>query len=240
MRRKKKGHGEAHENHERWLISYADFITLLFALFTALYSTALAEPTKIKEIEAAFAAALAGLDGGRPSAVLDQLAAEKSLDNRIGEFEGGPPSRIAELQARLREFQGQSFEMTGNDDALVIHLPERLLFAPGSAELHPSAFLPLTKLAAVFASAQVEVTVHGVADAAPISGNKFRDNWELASERSLTTIRYLEQQKVDRTHLRSAAMVTKGESSEDRAVILVVRTEDFGAAAELRDQIPQE
>jgi chemotaxis protein MotB len=240
MRRKKKGHGEAHENHERWLISYADFITLLFALFTALYSTALAEPAKIKEIEAAFAAAMMGFEGGRPSSVLDELSSVKSLDNRIGEFEGGPPARLAQIEQRLREFQGQTFSVTNNGDTLVITLPERLLFAPGSAELHPSAYLPLTKLGAAFTGSGVEVTVHGVADAAPISGNKFRDNWELASERSLTTIRFLEKQKVDRERLRSAAMVTKGQSEDDRAVILVVRTEDFGAAAELRDRIPAE
>lgn len=230
---------EDHENHERWLVSYADFITLLFAFFVMMYASAPKDPGKLSSIVLAMAAAF---DGGMPQALLDALEDPTAtpdvpdiVPNHLTE-EATQPT-IVSLKRNLEGSLSDHVVQVGLvDQELVLVLPETFLFAVGRADLRPSAFGVLTEIANQLAEHEAMVEVIGHADGLPMgAGGEFADNWELASARALVTVRYLEQRGIEDFHLTASATLTPGENAEARAVTMKVRVSDPGPAAEVAD-----
>ena len=151
MSRKKK-HAE-HENHERWLVSYADFITLLFAFFTVLYATAQTDQQKIKAVVDGIQKGKrwctrgngmnAVFDGGMPDALLDMMSTESNETVEI------QPNHLAQeaaeplIRTLKRNLQGSLSDNVIQigliDQDLTLVLPRRLMFSKGSAELQMRA-----------------------------------------------------------------------------------------------------
>jgi len=240
----KKVRHEEHENHERWLVSYADFITLLFAFFTVLYATAQSDQAKLEAVVDGMNAAF---DGGMPAALLDVLKPDPNPPD-APTMPNVPLSQDAALPLIYSIKRGLEGSLSDNtvqiglfDQNLVLVLPERLLFAPGSAELHPSAYAMLTGVAGAVDGTAATVEVIGHADSLPISAmSRWTDNWELASARSLTTLRYLARKGVRPERLSASATVTGNSHAESRAVTIRVRLDEPGPAAELVEKLPLE
>ncbi len=243
MSRKKK-HAE-HENHERWLVSYADFITLLFAFFTVLYATAQTDQQKIKAVVDGMNAVF---DGGMPDALLDMMSTESNETIEI------QPNHLAQeaaeplIRTLKRNLQGSLSDNVVQigliDQDLTLVLPRRLMFSKGSAELHPSAYGILVKVVAVLKNAPATLTVVGYADGVPVSkGGKWVDNWHLATARSLATVRYLVRKGYPVSKITVAASITPHADQEARAVDLKIRVLEPGPSAEveqaLRDPLDQ-
>jgi chemotaxis protein MotB len=199
-RRGKRGHSEGgHENAERWLLTYADLITLLMVFFVVLYSMSQADSVKFHRISAALEQAFN----------LDVLQGH----NTNGVNEGSPevttpvadlfntPDHAAEV-ARLQEKIQQAATTTGSDqtpsvevgsdkEGVVIRLSGSYLFDSGRAELKPNSLGILESIAAELRALPNDVRVDGHTDSTPIDSPRYATNWELSAARAITVTRYL-------------------------------------------------
>lgn len=228
---------EEHENHERWLVSYADFITLLFAFFTVLYATAQTDQTKL---EAVIDAMNAAFEGGMPEAILDvmTLRAGSDLESPHINLQASAEPDLDTLRQNLSgSLSDHTVQIGFVDQALNVVLPERMLFAPGSAELHPTAFPALTRLAEVLVPTPARVEVVGHADGVPLRGGPFGDNWGLASARAVAAVRYLAGRGMPVERLAAVGSVTPDPDPEARAVTFRIRLDQPALAGEVVDRL---
>jgi len=233
---RKKAH-EEHANHERWLVSYADFITLLFAFFTVLYATAQTDQEKLQAVVNGLNAAF---QGGMPIAVFADAAmgtAEIGLDETHVTLVADTQSLVVSMKRGLQGSLSDNVVQIGMvDQTLTVALPARLAFATGSAELHPSAFNVLSEVARVLATAPATVEVVGHADALPVSPDSpFVDNWGLASARSLAAVRFLQKRGVPAEKLTATAGISNTTEAEDRAVTLRIHADRPSLGGELTE-----
>ena len=204
----KKKHPE-HVNHERWLVSYADFITLLFAFFVVLFASSQSDKKKQTQLAAAMQSAFtpmamfeahsktpaittgaAASDALTPTPIqpplptADQLAAQAAAT----ETEAFIGKMLAEKNPANRLPPG-SITMHTTQEGLVISLHEAGFFASGSSEVRPSSMDLLTRLAASLPSGPLRVEGH--TDNVPIRTAQFASNWELSTARATTITRLL-------------------------------------------------
>jgi chemotaxis protein MotB len=160
----KKARHEEHENHERWLVSYADFMTLLFALFTVLYASASTDAKKMEEVVKGMNSAR---DGGMPDFFLKEAPPagnpESSPLIRMLTPESSEPL-VNRLKQTLNGSLSDNVVQIGLvDQELTLVFPERFLFGPGSAQIQPGAFPNLRSIASTVAGQPVAVDVVGSA-----------------------------------------------------------------------------
>ncbi len=202
---KKREHHEEHENHERWVVSYADFMTLLFAFFVVMYATGRADVKKQVRVENSirFAMAFEGTGGVGELPLFEGPPSEGGCAVDIGH--GGRLSRDErkkidafrkKLDKRLRHFLEDSerpkaitVEMQG--DRLAIRMSARRFFDPGAAALRPSALPVLDALAEELVRLKKPISVEGHTDTMPYAGQRYRDNWELSASRAAAVVSYL-------------------------------------------------
>ena len=206
MARKKKP--EEHENLERWLVSYADFMTLLFATFVVLYALSQININEFKKVEESLKKAFSIqsiLDGGSGvmssgNSVMDTSAADSVIDNLLMEYIS--PRYEQESYEKIKkevEDLAKSGEMDGvsatiDERGLVITITDKnILFASASAELNANAKKLLDKIGKLIIEkfAMHSIRVEGHTDSLPISGGKYPSNWELSSARASRVVRYL-------------------------------------------------
>ncbi|KHD88511.1 MAG: chemotaxis protein MotB [Bdellovibrio sp. ArHS] len=198
MAKKLKRH-EEHENHERWLVSYADFITLLFAFFVVMYATSNEDAEKQKQFEDSIKLELrlTGRGGSDSSGdALDNAIAELVMP--LGQFpkKGGP----GEIEDYVVRALGKSMEPQQKKEAIQdiyhdavgvrIALAASTFFPSGSAKLKVSSLSSLDKVADVLKSNQRRIIVEGHTDDTPIQEPLFPSNWELAGGRASAVVRY--------------------------------------------------
>jgi chemotaxis protein MotB len=197
-----------HVNHERWLVSYADFITLLFAFFVVLFASSQADKHKQAQVAAAVKAAFSQLGVFEPHAATpplnDNLPASASLlsASMLDKAMASPvPSDVAEAQLkqhidqmlveqeRLGRIAKESVTTYIGRDGLVISLHEAGFFQSGSAEINP--FSIPTLLALMDTLPLRPVRVEGHTDDIPIHTAQYATNWELSTARASAIARFL-------------------------------------------------
>ncbi|HTJ30015.1 MAG TPA: flagellar motor protein MotB [Acidobacteriaceae bacterium] len=189
-------------NHERWLVSYADFITLLFAFFVVLYASSKADQKKQQQVAQAIDSAFHALgifpDTARRDAALKNVSA-------ISRDEAAIPMNIvmgedvlapAQVKEDLEHVQKQLEKMLSNQiaehtvaiqmgkDGLVISLREAGFFSSGSAAPQPSSLPILRQIAASLGHTSYNVRIEGHTDNLPIHNAEFDSNWELSASRA--------------------------------------------------------
>ncbi len=239
MRKKKH---EEHENHERWLVSYADFITLLFAFFTVLYATAQTDQAKLTAVVDALNAAF---DGGMPDATVSsrtQGTTNIGLTETHQTMQTDTVSVVESIKRGLKGSLSDNVVQIGMvNQTLVVALPEQLAFAAGSADLNPAAFDTLGRIAEVVAPVEAIVEISGQADGTPLRpGSPFGDNWGLAAARATAVARHLERRGVSRDKLVASASVVVREESEARSVTLRIRAAAPSTGRDLTFQLDRE
>jgi len=200
---------EEEYGRDRWLVSYADFITLLFAFFVVLYSISSVNTGKFrvlsKSISTVFSedvtrAAPVDLGGGAPpsTGLLDGAPNLAPLDEPGGDtpvasppqplapsavpIVGTPRARIEEVLAPFGE-QGD-VKVRETTDWLEVELGSEVLFGSGSAALSPAALPLLDKLGGVIADMGYPARVEGFTDDVPLAGGPFGSNWGLSAARA--------------------------------------------------------
>jgi chemotaxis protein MotB len=232
----KKKH-EEHENHERWLVSYADFMTLLFAFFVVLWSSGKSDSKKMEAVIDGMQAAFLG----GPLPALGDVGKGQAPDTPIP-----PPLTIASasnptlesVRTRLTGSLSDNVVQVGLvDNTLTVVVREQVLFASGSADINPAAYGTLTALADAVRDEPVVLQVIGHADGTPISGPPFEDNWGLASTRAVNTVRALQRREVPMAQLSTAAEITGNTNPERRAVTFRVVASDNAPTAGVLDKL---
>ena len=213
-RRKHVAHEEAHENHERWLITYADMITLLMVLFIVLYAIGQTDLKKFEELKAGlndgFGAGsadaidnitAAGGDGvlnGSASPV--ELEAVQALEREeaAAELAQAEQNRFEEAQATIQS----DLATAGLDGTVEFRLEERglvvtivvdnVLFDIGSASLRAEGQSIIDHLGPSLGRLPNPVAIEGHTDDTPIRGSgAYATNWELSTARATSVLRYL-------------------------------------------------
>jgi chemotaxis protein MotB len=202
-RRHKGGHAEGHENAERWLLTYADLITLLMVFFVVMYAMSSSDSTKWKQISAALEQAfnVDVMRGTAATSLSDAAAsapAAAALDTMISNRDVPQVSRLqAAIQSVLDKAQqdGSTQEpqvSVGTDrDGVVIRLSGSYLFDSGRAELKPNSFDLLDAIAQQLKLQPNDIRVDGHTDSTPLVGSAlYPTNWELSTARALAVTRY--------------------------------------------------
>jgi chemotaxis protein MotB len=203
MARKKRE--ESHDNLERWLVSYADFITLMFAFFVVMYALSSINEEKYRQLRSSLVTAFrnADFDPGAmtpvpiilppvpvapkpplsdapedPGALVRRTRREK-IRNVAGDIRGVMSSLIEQGVVRVLE--------TGR--GMSIEISDSILFPPGQSTLQPQLILVLRAIAAVLVQTDFMINIEGHTDNTPISNSQFPSNWELSAVRATTVLR---------------------------------------------------
>ncbi len=191
---------EDSHNHERWLISYADFMTLLFGFFVVMYAISSVNEGKYKVLSSALNEVFAQRDMTLAPIQVGEVAQSSSpsivdAKDSVTAKDVDPgdtylESMATEVQKRLAGVLGKGeFDVKGNDQWLEINLDAGVLFESGEASLGPLANDVLQEVIAMLGDAKNPVTVEGYTDNVPISTARYASNWELSAARAASVVR---------------------------------------------------
>jgi chemotaxis protein MotB len=223
---------KAHVNHERWLVSYADFITLLFAFFVVLYASSQADKKKAAQVAASIKGAFQQLgvftgsatEGigvpGSPGVPRPELTdAPLKLVKVAGKSEKNPGLTgygvdVDELRRQLEaalgdEIRQHEIQMRVTPEGLVVSLREVGFFNSGQAELLKNGHDTLTRIATILGGHGFEIRVEGHTDDVPVHNSRFKSNWELSTARATAVVSLLIERHSFDPSLVSAAGYSK-------------------------------
>jgi chemotaxis protein MotB len=186
-----------HTSHERWLVSYADFITLLFAFFVVLFASARVDQQKVGRLATAIQVAFQQL-GAFPAPAMQAPAHPISTPTIPSEPLDSLPEdpNLAGLQTELKdalqsEIEEHKIDLHREADGLVVSLREFGFFDSGSPALKPSALPTLDRIASILAARTCRLRIEGHTDNVPIHTRHMASNWELSTARSTELVRLL-------------------------------------------------
>ncbi|NNL68310.1 MAG: OmpA family protein [Myxococcales bacterium] len=211
------------EARDRWVVSYADFITLLFAFFVVLYAISTVDTRKFERVSVGMKEAFVEGPRGAQPILLDLLLpggagglAPEAEDHR--EPTASDAASLAPQWAAVQdalngslgavlepEEQDEVVRMQGTPRGFMISLSAGHLFEPGSAELRDGAEKVLGGIGAVLESVAMPVRLEGHTDDAPIRSRRYPSNWELSTARATRVLRFLLERHALRPDRLSAA-----------------------------------
>jgi chemotaxis protein MotB len=204
--RRKKYTAEENVSHDRWLVSYADFITLLFAFFVVLFASAYRDKQAIIRVSSAvhngFQALGAFPGGSAQNAIAYSGLPVESPDapppgmnkhDGAGPRPGVPAPDLVELRRQLQQVMGDELknhevEMSFTPEGFVISLKELGFFNSGQAQLLPGAAEKIERIAHILSQHGLDMRVEGHSDNQPIHNAQFRSNWELSTARAMSVL----------------------------------------------------
>jgi chemotaxis protein MotB len=201
---------DASDNHERWLVSYADFVTLLFAFFVVMYSISSVNDEKYESLSEALDEAFSTIRKVRKVIDPIQVGTEPTtiqpirLDNpttgeinKHRELSEEILKERRQLQLVSEQFQdvlqpyieNDLIEVKRHDFWIELEMNSQLLFLSGEAELSTKAIPVLKKIAEVIRRLPNVINIEGHTDNVPIDTVEFPSNWDLSSARATTVVR---------------------------------------------------
>jgi chemotaxis protein MotB len=202
----------------RWVVSYSDIVTILLVLFVGLGAQAFQ-----KNLIPAQAA---------PAVRANARAAQIVPQAALPPPEPAPAKLSATLVRAQRALRDLSINPTVEDRGLVVSLPQSILFPSGEDRISPDALPMITQVAGALGSIPNKVSLVGHADAVPIHSVRFKNNWELATARSVKLLELLTTKYgIDESRLSVASPGayspkapndTEGGRAENRRVDIVI------------------
>lgn len=167
----------------RWLLTYADMITLLLAFFVIMYAISRVDAKKYESL----AASLQGAFAGSPPVRAQGTPAERVPPK---------PDLVFDIVERLRERLGEDLaagrvQIERTPTAVVLRFPDAILFERGKADLRLGARQILDRVAGVVHGLSNPIEAEGHTDTLPIRSAQFPSNWELSVARATAVVRYL-------------------------------------------------
>jgi chemotaxis protein MotB len=198
MRRRRRIASD-HDNHDRWLISYADFITLLFAFFVVMYAISAVNENKYRVLASSLGSAFgkAGTDDvpvpRLPSVALPPEVKQRTLKQQQAIEEQAHMTEVASslLDVMAPLVKEGKVRVTQSRRGVSIEINANVLFAPGQAELEGRSLVVLRAVADKLKSEPFNLEVTGHTDTIPISNSVFASNWELSAVRATSVVRLL-------------------------------------------------
>jgi chemotaxis protein MotB len=208
--RRRRHEAEEHENHERWLVSYADFITLLFAFFVVMYSLSSINEGKYRIMsdsislafrEAPGSVAQMAINANAPLSIAiptkrlppnvksdaTVLAKREHLKDVAKDINKALAPLVAEGKVKVTE----------GALGITVDINASVLFAPGDARLDLGAVRALAAVAQILAPTDFPLVVEGHTDNTPINTPQFPSNWELSGMRASSVVRLFIETGVD-------------------------------------------
>jgi chemotaxis protein MotB len=204
----KKQHHEEHENHERWLVSYADFITLLFAFFVVLYSTSRVDNKRMQQVVHAikFAMHFKGTGGIDKMPIFEGPPSEGGCIANVGSDKKTKTEEIhkvenlkRKLENKLSQFLQNRPESTNTvvfqteGKRLIIRLSAARFFDASQAAIRPEVLPILDAIASELIDLKRHIRIEGHTDDSPVNSSRFRDNWDLSSSRAAAVASYVQR-----------------------------------------------
>ena len=197
MRRRRKYLDQRQsDNHERWLVSYADFITLLFAFFVVMYALSSVSEGKYRVLSDSLVSAFGSkvIERVPPAAqalppVLPPRRITKPSgmhDRQREQMRGIAQNILGVLDSLVRDGQ---VKVTQSNRGIAVEINASVLFASGQAQLRADSGRALQRVARVLAASDQAIEVEGYSDDTPISTSQFPSNWELSSARASSVVR---------------------------------------------------
>jgi chemotaxis protein MotB len=218
-RRRRHTDGAGHENEERWLLTYADMITLLLALFVVLFAISSVNVSKVKMLQQSLRDAFNGkvMDGGQAIMHTANSVAVRTLDTQPRVVPstptiGTPDSAAARAALAARREQDELQQLKRQLDAyaaahgfraqvetavtrrgLVVRLlTDNVLFDSGLAQIKPHGLPLLSEVGTLLGVDRVHpIVVEGHTDDVPIATSQYASNWELSTARASAVVRWL-------------------------------------------------
>jgi chemotaxis protein MotB len=213
MAKKHKKH-EKEPNHERWLVSYADFVTLLFAVFVALYAMSQTDKSKMDALVASLRESFGYVKTGASSEKMNvvestDLRTIPSIKQQIltpGMRHSGENPQKGYTHATLKDFREIKAAIDMNvkkygaqnkvsvditQRGLVVTLKEAGFFDSGDAAVKPESLPLLEMVASSLSNYSNPLRIEGNTDNVPINTSRFRSNWELSTSRATNIVHYL-------------------------------------------------
>ncbi len=208
----------SHANHERWLVSYADFITLLFAFFVVLYASSQVDKRKVGRLALAIQVAFQEMGVFQTSSTQVPIDFADPMPftkvQAIGNVErsgslariashpsgslngGGENGDLADLQSELEstlaaEIKRAEIAMRREPDGLVLSLREVGFYESGASQMKSSSQQIFDRIAALLLKRDCRLRIEGHTDNSPIHNAQFSSNWELSSARATEIVRLL-------------------------------------------------
>ena len=161
----------------RWVVSYADFVTMLLALFMVMYAVLRVDNQKLLEFQNKMNHTFAPIEN------VTKYQANQSIN----------PSKNVDVEKILREniSQSKSIKLLKSDKGLIIRVNNKMLFDEGSADIKKDARKTLNEIIKVLTKIDNPVIIEGHTDSTPIKNAKYPSNWELSTARATNIISYL-------------------------------------------------
>lgn len=248
MRRKKRE--EEHENLERWLITYADLITLLLAFFIMMYVFSKQDAQKYDEVVGHLKTIFTGGGGmsgqGKDAGLLFDLPMKNM----------GAGSQVQQkLENEVKNMTGdetvkKDVSVFSDERGVVVRILDKAFFEEGKADLQERSKSALNRIAGVLKETKSQIRIEGHTDNVPISNHEFKSNWELSATRATEVVRYFVERSGFPPDRISAAgyaeyrPVAANDSIENRALnrrieIIVLKSNQKDVVAEaIRPQQP--
>jgi len=244
MPRRDKHTSHNQENHDRWLVSYADFMTLLFAFFVVMYSISSVNEGKYKVLSETLIGAFA-VEEKKQDSSSELIELSDYSKNSIIDFDGrvnkdgdvtaevkGVGDNIGILLSALSDQVESAFgdlvkegeiTISGSETWIEISLSSGLLFNSGSANLNPRSFPVLEEISGVLSGYENPVHVEGFTDDLPIQSGIFPSNWELSAARSAAVVRLLSENGLEPNRLAAVGYgqyqpIASNDSAEGRGI----------------------
>ncbi len=235
---------EEHENHERWLVSYADFITLLFAFFVVMYSLSSVNEGKYRVLSDSLVQAFRSVSvnesgtqivvqqvtmptGPIPIAKPQPDRAQQAAEQARQAAKEAAVKQVRSMAEEIRRVlkplsDGGQVLVTEGANGIKVEINAEVLFAPGEALLGAQAVSALSAVAQVLAGSEFPIVIEGHTDNVPINTYRFPSNWELSAVRASSVVRLFVNSGVEPARLTAAGYgdqrpVADNETPESRS-----------------------
>ena len=211
----------------RWMVTFADLMALLFALFVLLLSFAEVDSDSFKRNAGPMRDAFGLGDKvmrttSQPQAQVGQAGPGESKPEeqartmptaRIVQFDNRQKARRSFMWQFRRTLERELAEsriiLIDQGDRIIIRFPDATAFVPGSAQLAPNVGPTLNRVASILRATRGQILVSGHTDDIPISTARFRSNWDLSSARAVTVVHYL----IEKAGIKLARVTAQGFAS---------------------------
>jgi chemotaxis protein MotB len=192
---------EEKENHDRWLISWADFLTLLFTFFVALYALSTVDKQKAEDLSVSLKTVFKIIDP----------PIKKDIEK---------PDVIKELEKALSQYP--EITIRENHRGYVITVQDTVLFKSGEYELNESSKEVLNKIVVALKMLPNKISIEGHTDNIPVKGMTLRSNWDLSALRALSVLYYFKDSGISPDRLSATGYgeyrpISDNETEEGRA-----------------------
>lgn len=236
VRRRRNGLDEEDLSRDRWLVSYADFITLMFAFFVVMYAISSINEGKYRVLSESLTAIFVEQPRSErnqpqalPSVPVEQIKEELPEVQPLVEPEAVEPLNETldavqrRLEISLELFKDQDLvDIDRKDDRIEVRMKSKMLFGSGSSRLSNAILRVLRDVARILQPLENPIQVEGHTDDVPISTAEFPSNWELSAARAASVVHFFTRVGVPGDRLTALAYgehkpLVDNDSEEGRA-----------------------